>query len=238
MFTILGVAIFALPAGIIGTGLALKIEEEERNQIRNRKKVAAAILIQRAFRCYKANINHEMVARFFRERPMAIYKQHDYRNMAQKFIALAQFTIAKNKFRELMRPIDMKTVIQSYRDGQTEVMLRSKLLQQSIEELSRRVELGENRVASLSMRLEARQSTFDSRMEGMRRLLEGVHKHVLASQALIELSRPSSTMAIACNNCENSPVVQHLAVQQQLPMVPPSISFPTPNQPSRRRSSM
>lgn len=183
-------AIFALPAGIIGTGLALKIEEEERNQIRNRKKVAAAILIQRAYRCWKANINHEMVARFFREKPMAIYKQHDYRKMAEKFIALAQFTIAKNKFRELMRPIDMKTVIQSYRDGQTEVLLRSKLLHQSVDELSRRVELGENRVASLSMRLESRQATFETRMEGIRSLLETCHRQLLASQALIELSHP------------------------------------------------
>ncbi|KAJ6220645.1 hypothetical protein RDWZM_006457 [Blomia tropicalis] len=190
IFTILGVAIFALPAGIIGTGLALKIEEEERHQIRNRKKVAAAILIQRAWRCWKANITYEMVARFFRERGMAIYKQHDYRNCAQKFVALAQFTIAKNKFRELMRPIDMKTVIQSYRDGQTEVLLRSKLLQQSIEELSRRVELGENRVSSLAMRLETRQSTFESRIDSIRQQIEGCSRQLLASQALIELLQP------------------------------------------------
>ncbi|CAG2112628.1 unnamed protein product, partial [Medioppia subpectinata] len=57
VFTVLGVAIFALPAGIIGAGLALKIEEEERNRQRRKKKVAAATLIQCAWRLSKANVN-------------------------------------------------------------------------------------------------------------------------------------------------------------------------------------
>lgn len=192
MFTILGVAIFALPAGIIGTGLALKIEEVERNNIRNRKKVAAAILIQRAYRSWKAHRTYELVSNFFRERPMQIYKQHDYLSMAQKFIALVQFLAALNKFRELLRPVDWKTVMQSYSDGQTEVLLRTKLVQQSIEELSRRVEMTENRVANMSMKIETKQNTFERRIDHIRQLMESCHRQLLANHLLVELLRTNN----------------------------------------------
>ncbi|KAF7491624.1 Potassium voltage-gated channel subfamily KQT member 4 [Sarcoptes scabiei] len=196
MFTILGVAIFALPAGIIGTGLALKIEEVERNQIRNRKKVAAAILIQRAYRSWKAHTTYELVSKFFRERPMPIYKQHDYLSMAQKFIALIQFYVALNKFRELLRPLDLKTVMQSYSDGQTEVLLRTKLVQQSIEELAKRVEQTENRVANISLRIDYRQNVFERRIDHIRQLMESCHRQLLANHLLVELLRTSTTALI------------------------------------------
>ena len=193
MFTILGVAIFALPAGIIGTGLALKIEEVERNNIRNRKKVAAALLIQRAYRSWKAHRTYELVSKFFRERPMPIYKQHDYLSMAQKFIALVQFLAALNKFRELLRPVDWKTVMQSYSDGQTEVLLRTKLVQQSIEELSRRIEMTENRVANMSMKIETKQNTFERRIDHIRQLMESCHRQLLANHLLVELLRTTNS---------------------------------------------
>ncbi|CAG2122328.1 unnamed protein product, partial [Medioppia subpectinata] len=93
LFTVLGVAIFALPAGIIGTGLALKVEEEERNQQRKKKKVAAAVLIQCMWRCYKANANYVAVSSFFKHKPMDLFKRHDYENIANKFVRLTKFFI-------------------------------------------------------------------------------------------------------------------------------------------------
>lgn len=192
IFTILGVAIFALPAGIIGTGLALKIEEEERNQIRDMKKVSAAVLIQRAWRAHIAHENHLKLSKFFHENPMQIFKQHGLNGMVLKFITLAQFAIARNRFRELMRPLDLKTVVQSYRDGQTEVLLRSKLLQQCVEELGRRLEKNENRVANMSMRLETKQNVADQRLDTIAHLLETINRRLLANNVLIHLNRPSS----------------------------------------------
>lgn len=185
-------AIFALPAGIIGTGLALKIEEVERNQIKNRKKIAAANLIQRTYRSWKAQRTYELVSKFFRERPMPIYKQHDYLSMAQKFIALVQFLIALNKFRELLRPLDLKTIVQSYSDGQSEVLLRTKLILQSVEELSRKMEMTENRVANMSMRIETKQNTFERRMENIRTVMEHCHRQLLANHLLVELLRTNN----------------------------------------------
>lgn len=203
MFTILGVAIFALPAGIIGTGLALKIEEEERNQIRNMKKVSAAVLIQRAWRAHNAHHNHLKLSKFFRENPMQIFKQHALKGIAIKFVTLAQFAIARNRFRELMRPLDLKTVVQSYRDGQTEVLLRSKLLQQCVEELGRRLEKNENRIANMSMRLETKQNVAHQRLDNIAHMLEEINRRLLANNVLIHLNRNSATREENNNSKDN-----------------------------------
>jgi hypothetical protein len=52
IFTILGVSIFALPAGIIGTGLAINVQEEQRALQRRQKKLPAAALIQCCWRYF------------------------------------------------------------------------------------------------------------------------------------------------------------------------------------------
>jgi hypothetical protein len=52
IFTVLGVSIFALPAGIIGTGLAINVQEEQRALQRRQKKLPAAALIQCCWRYF------------------------------------------------------------------------------------------------------------------------------------------------------------------------------------------
>ncbi len=52
IFTILGISIFALPAGIIGTGLAINVQEEQRVLRRKQKKLPAALLIQCCWRYF------------------------------------------------------------------------------------------------------------------------------------------------------------------------------------------
>ena len=104
IFTVLGVAIFALPAGIIGAGLALKVEEEERNRQRKKKKNAAATLIQCTWRCYKANIQYNETSHFFSHKPTDNFKFHYFERIEKKFITLTKFFIAKQRFIELLRP--------------------------------------------------------------------------------------------------------------------------------------
>ena len=154
LFTILGVAIFALPAGIIGTGLALKIEEEERNQQRKKKKVAAAVLIQCMWRCYKANVNYMAVSSFFKHKPMDLFKRHDYENIAIKFVSLTKFFIAKSRFKELLRPLDIKNVLQSYKDGQLDVMNKIKIISQSVDSIARKIGANEHKLQSSNLSLE------------------------------------------------------------------------------------
>lgn len=169
--------------------------------MRNMKKVSAAILIQRTWRCYKAHSNYELVSNFFREKPMPMFKAHDLTNMAKKFVALAQFSIAKNKFRELMRPIDLKTVVQSYRDGQTEVLLRAKLLQQTMDRVSQRVEMNENHMCGMSMRMETKQNLMEDKLDSALRLMESCNRRLLANNMLIQLTHQSQFMF---NNYHNN----------------------------------
>ena len=54
---IAGISFFALPAGILGSGFALKVQQQQRQKHMNRRKVPAATLIQCLWRCYAADEN-------------------------------------------------------------------------------------------------------------------------------------------------------------------------------------
>ncbi|XP_043097224.1 potassium voltage-gated channel subfamily KQT member 3-like [Puntigrus tetrazona] len=51
-FALIGVSFFALPAGILGSGFALKVQQKQRQKHFNRQIPAAASLIQTLWRCY------------------------------------------------------------------------------------------------------------------------------------------------------------------------------------------
>ncbi|KAL4218254.1 Potassium voltage-gated channel subfamily KQT member 4 [Mactra antiquata] len=51
----LGIAFFALPAGILGSGFALKVQQQQRQKHLIRRRVPAALLIQSLWRCYAAD---------------------------------------------------------------------------------------------------------------------------------------------------------------------------------------
>lgn len=190
----LGVAIFALPAGIIGTGLALKVEEEERNQQRKKKKVAAAVLIQCMWRCYKANANYMAVSSFFKHKPMDLFKKKDYENIANKFVSLTKFFIAKSRFKELLRPLDIKNVLQSYKDGQWDVMHKVKQIQNSVDAIVRKIGTNEQRIygsnTSLEFKIERLESCLthmrdqiDSQME----VIETISHRLIQSQTFVDM---------------------------------------------------
>ena len=50
LFSVIGITFFALPAGILSTGFALKVQEQTRVKHYVRRRVPAAILIQRTWR--------------------------------------------------------------------------------------------------------------------------------------------------------------------------------------------
>uniref|UniRef100_A0A8D2P904 Potassium voltage-gated channel subfamily KQT member 1 n=1 Tax=Zosterops lateralis melanops TaxID=1220523 RepID=A0A8D2P904_ZOSLA len=53
-FSVFAISFFALPAGILGSGFALKVQQKQRQKHFNRQIPAAASLIQTAWRCYAA----------------------------------------------------------------------------------------------------------------------------------------------------------------------------------------
>ncbi|XP_068018492.1 potassium voltage-gated channel subfamily KQT member 1-like [Melanerpes formicivorus] len=53
-FSVFAISFFALPAGILGSGFALKVQQKQRQKHFNRQIPAAAALIQTLWRCYAA----------------------------------------------------------------------------------------------------------------------------------------------------------------------------------------
>ncbi|OWF47116.1 potassium voltage-gated channel subfamily KQT member 1-like isoform X2 [Mizuhopecten yessoensis] len=54
-FAVFAISFFALPAGILGSGFALKVQQKQRQKHFNRQIPAAATLIQCVWRCYAAD---------------------------------------------------------------------------------------------------------------------------------------------------------------------------------------
>ncbi|XP_076839628.1 potassium voltage-gated channel subfamily KQT member 4 isoform X2 [Brachyhypopomus gauderio] len=54
-FSLLGISFFALPAGILGSGFALKVQEQHRQKHFEKRRNPAACLIQAAWRCYSTD---------------------------------------------------------------------------------------------------------------------------------------------------------------------------------------
>uniref|UniRef100_A0A8D0HMX1 Potassium voltage-gated channel subfamily KQT member 1 n=1 Tax=Sphenodon punctatus TaxID=8508 RepID=A0A8D0HMX1_SPHPU len=61
-FSVFAISFFALPAGILGYGFALKVQQKQRQKHFNRQIPAAASLIQTLWRCYAAEKSYSSTA--------------------------------------------------------------------------------------------------------------------------------------------------------------------------------
>ena len=70
LFLTVGISFFALPAGILGTGFAFKVQEQHRQKHFARRRVPAAVLIQSAWRFYASRPdNDHLTATWMVQRP-------------------------------------------------------------------------------------------------------------------------------------------------------------------------
>ncbi|KAM3877104.1 potassium voltage-gated channel subfamily KQT member 1.1 [Diretmus argenteus] len=70
-FSVFAISFFALPAGILGSGFALKVQQKQRQKHFNRQIPAAAILIQTSWRCFAVeNPDSATFKMFLRKRPI------------------------------------------------------------------------------------------------------------------------------------------------------------------------
>ncbi|XP_073321037.1 potassium voltage-gated channel subfamily KQT member 1.1 [Pagrus major] len=68
-FSVFAISFFALPAGILGSGFALKVQQKQRQKHFNRQIPAAACLIQTAWRCFAVeNLDSATFKTFLRKR--------------------------------------------------------------------------------------------------------------------------------------------------------------------------
>ncbi|CAG2119175.1 unnamed protein product, partial [Medioppia subpectinata] len=110
---IIGVSIFALPAGILGTGLALKVQEQQRVRQMGKRREPAAKLIQCTWRCYVSSENSISTVTW------KSYKRCDGRHepltngekTAIRFIRVVKYFIARQNFNRALKPYDIKDVL-------------------------------------------------------------------------------------------------------------------------------
>lgn len=131
LFIVFGVCILALPSGIIGTGLALKVQEEQRRRQKKKKKEPAAVLIQNAWRYYSLQKYSYATLKKFCSHSNPYYLSEAERN-AIEFLIIIKFCIAKEKFKRLSKPIDVKDVLEQFEYDHNEVLMRIKNLQNGL----------------------------------------------------------------------------------------------------------
>ncbi|XP_051476382.1 potassium voltage-gated channel subfamily KQT member 1 [Apus apus] len=72
-FSVFAISFFALPAGILGSGFALKVQQKQRQKHFNRQIPAAASLIQTAWRCYAAENPDSSTWKIYIRKPARSY---------------------------------------------------------------------------------------------------------------------------------------------------------------------
>uniref|UniRef100_A0A6I8NNX5 Potassium voltage-gated channel subfamily KQT member 1 n=1 Tax=Ornithorhynchus anatinus TaxID=9258 RepID=A0A6I8NNX5_ORNAN len=113
-FSVFAISFFALPAGILGSGFALKVQQKQRQKHFNRQIPAAASLIQTAWRCYAAENpdsctwkiyirrptrNHHLLSQSPKSKKSAVVKRKKFKlekdngvGSGEKMLAIPQIT--------------------------------------------------------------------------------------------------------------------------------------------------
>ncbi|CAG9581354.1 unnamed protein product [Danaus chrysippus] len=105
---LLGISFFALPAGILGSGFALKVQQQQRQKHMIRRRQPAATLIQALWRCYAAD-EHSMSIATWKIHQVPLPSPQTSRVMSASFKNNASFvsrlpTIRRHKSTSLHSP--------------------------------------------------------------------------------------------------------------------------------------
>ncbi|KAM5305791.1 potassium voltage-gated channel subfamily KQT member 2 isoform 2-T2 [Glossophaga mutica] len=123
-FTLIGVSFFALPAGILGSGFALKVQEQHRQKHFEKRRNPAAGLIQSAWRFYATNLSradlHSTWQYYERTATVPMYRRSSPASPARRLIPpLNQL--------ELLRNLKSKSGLTFRKEPQPEPTPRSKV---------------------------------------------------------------------------------------------------------------
>uniref|UniRef100_A0A8B9JP69 Potassium voltage-gated channel, KQT-like subfamily, member 5b n=1 Tax=Astyanax mexicanus TaxID=7994 RepID=A0A8B9JP69_ASTMX len=128
-FALLGISFFALPAGILGSGFALKVQEQHRQKHFEKRRNPAACLIQCVWRSYAADENSISIATWKPHLKALHTCSPTNLSAGEASVKIMKFHVAKKKFKETLRPYDVKDVIEQYSAGHLDMLCRIKSLQ-------------------------------------------------------------------------------------------------------------
>uniref|UniRef100_A0A672GF17 Potassium voltage-gated channel, KQT-like subfamily, member 5a n=1 Tax=Salarias fasciatus TaxID=181472 RepID=A0A672GF17_SALFA len=134
-FALLGISFFALPAGILGSGFALKVQEQHRQKHFEKRRNPAASLIQCVWRSYAADENSVSIATWKPHLKALHTCSPAKKEQGETSYRIMKFHVAKKKFKETLRPYDVKDVIEQYSAGHLDMLCRIKSLQTRVDQI-------------------------------------------------------------------------------------------------------
>nr|XP_020457351.1 potassium voltage-gated channel subfamily KQT member 5-like [Monopterus albus] len=134
-FALLGISFFALPAGILGSGFALKVQEQHRQKHFEKRRNPAASLIQCVWRSYAADENSVSIATWTPHLKALHTCSPAKKEQGETTYRIMKFHVAKKKFKETLRPYDVKDVIEQYSAGHLDMLCRIKSLQTRVDQI-------------------------------------------------------------------------------------------------------
>ncbi|KAM6368437.1 potassium voltage-gated channel subfamily KQT member 5 isoform 5-T5 [Alca torda] len=134
-FALLGISFFALPAGILGSGFALKVQEQHRQKHFEKRRNPAASLIQCVWRSYAADEKSVSIATWKPHLKALHTCSPTKKEQGEASSRIMKFHVAKRKFKETLRPYDVKDVIEQYSAGHLDMLCRIKSLQSRVDQI-------------------------------------------------------------------------------------------------------
>ncbi|KAM9297499.1 potassium voltage-gated channel subfamily KQT member 5 isoform 4-T4 [Morus bassanus] len=134
-FALLGISFFALPAGILGSGFALKVQEQHRQKHFEKRRNPAASLIQCVWRSYAADEKSVSIATWKPHLKALHTCSPTKKEQGEASGRIMKFHVAKRKFKETLRPYDVKDVIEQYSAGHLDMLCRIKSLQSRVDQI-------------------------------------------------------------------------------------------------------
>ncbi|XP_066466061.1 potassium voltage-gated channel subfamily KQT member 1 isoform X2 [Tiliqua scincoides] len=95
-FSVFAISFFALPAGILGSGFALKVQQKQRQKHFNRQIPAAASLIQTAWRCYASENPDSSTWKIYIKKPS---RNHHFMSPSPKPKKTGMVSVKKKKLK-------------------------------------------------------------------------------------------------------------------------------------------